>query len=104
MRKIKQTLSSDRFFQNTASHIGGWLTRTNQDGSVSSRHPRPPSCTLLDRLVTGVLCRMQNGLYGQRYQCKAKRDARSLSRSEIDKDGTLLIGFQDYKSENNKGK
>ena len=52
----------------------------------------------------GVLCRMQNGLYGQRYQRKAKRDARSLSLSEIDKDGTLLIGFQDYKSENNKGK
>ena len=53
--------------------------------------------------LAGVFCRMQNGLYSQRYQCEARPDACSL-RSEIDKDMTVLLGFQVYKSENNKVK
>ena len=55
--------------------------------------------------AAGVFCRMQNAeraiwsavsVWGKVW--------RALARSEIDKDRTLLIGFQVYKSENNKVK
>ena len=59
---------------------------------------------IIIKKTAGVFCRMQNGLYGQQYQCEAKRDARSLAHSKINKDRTLLIGFQVSKSENNKVK
>ena len=35
----------------------------------------------MDNIDTaGVFCRMQNGLYGQWYQCEAKCDAHSLAQ------------------------